>query len=424
MAFPVFDFSNIFAKPDYSGLRDMVKDYYAGQKSAVEGAFRPQGLQSEIAKRLADTEQAQAQSRLLGLQSDYYPQLTQAEIAERQAHAGKYGEEASGLRRTREITDAILSRYGIIGGGQGVGGVPSTPQLQQQASNNFGTRGQPVYGDEGVAPTQGQFDAQAQQQQQQQQQQIDPFAEAVIAKLLGIDPLKPFTNTDNEFIQPSLFGDPRVTSVGKTEKQRETEKALISANQKAMEKNTDELNKSLGLDYAWDAVGELLKNNRSDLQDLIGPVNARTPTVSSKKRKLEGELKSSLGRIVLDTAQDIKGAWNARDQALVDELKPVQTDYFDVFEGKYKASQLVQRALRQRRELYNEYLQDGYRESDAAKMAEQQTRLEDLKPIIEQEYGEKKYFQLPDGEIVSISIFDTETLNQARRDKRVKEVKE
>lgn len=108
MPLQTFDFGNLLAsqKPDYSGLADLVKNYYAGEKGAVEAAFRPQGLQSEIAKRLADTRKTQ-------LESDYYPRLTEADIAYKMAQAGKKEQPDRGtFGKAVEDYNQALETYG------------------------------------------------------------------------------------------------------------------------------------------------------------------------------------------------------------------------------------------------------------------------------------------------------------------------
>jgi len=427
MALPTFDFSRPEQTPDYSNIANLFSNYWKGYEQArtprrLEQEELARTLQNKIlgihgdylpGKYESEASKERAQTGLANTQNEWFPKTSQAALDLNEAHKGLYGAQTreseakvQDLFRKRQLIDAALKQAGINIDGHGSNQYNPFAQNNQRAVPGIQSNNQ-----QNAIPGQGPV----------QQQGASPAVQAILANALGIDQPKPMLNNDNALVQPNLFGGaPTITQVGPSTLETKKGEAKIHANQKAIEKNNEALEKAQELDVAWDNLGQLTKNPR--LKEVVGAVAGKTFTISPELRDLEGQLDATLGRIVLDTGKDIKGAWNERDQKMVDAFKPSKTDFdYRTFLGKYKASQLIQKTLKQRRELYNQYLYQEMDAPEAARLAEEQTNLSKLQPIIEKEYGEKRYFQMPNGQMIGVSVFDTDTLNKAK--KQGKEVK-
>ena len=473
MPIQTFNFANI--EPMKLGSR--FSDILAGFKTSEDSEDRRiknegLGYQNAYTKALAESapehfKYANEQARQ---QNIYYPRtqeelIRQHQLINRQLGVGVGIAEDNDIIR-KQVFQEILQSMGI---GNQQPDMPNNPGLQfsnQQSYANPQVPGQPQTPQQFAQALQSQSPANPQAPEQPQvpgqPQGPEQLAQAMQApsipneKIINqgnpaldkfdklwenplaqpyLKKLFPNAGTKNEFnektgqhISATTWPSGKVTrsaqQVGKTKYDQVRDEKMAEANVKAYEENNKKLEESGNTGDAIEELNNLILKH-PNIEEIVGPFNSKTPDTlrSEKNQDLVGKVKSTLGKIVLDTAKEIKGAWNARDQAMVDEYKPSMSDDYDVFIGKVKAMTLLHRVFTQRRQLYAEHLHNDVSPHQAAKMAQEQTDIDKLRPQLEKLGGTHLFTDKKTGEVYEIGKLDEKNLAIARKDKNLVEDK-
>jgi hypothetical protein len=136
------------------------------------------------------------------------------------------------------------------------------------------------------------------------------------------------------------------------------------------------------------AINDLVDaaENNPQFRNVTGRINKPLTNWfgSPEQKELLGRLQSSSGEISLQVAPSLKGSFTGFHQSIINEIKASPNDFPDVFIGKLKAQKLINDDLTERARLLSEYLEQGYKPTQALQRATKETPLEKFIPQIKQ----------------------------------------
>lgn len=266
---------------DMSNLSKMVENFYKG----YESARTPVKLeQEELARAL--------QNKILGIHNQYLPGQYESNINNTNAQTGLYGaqtklqgqhgalyeQQALDLIRKRQIIDSILAQAGLGSGG-----------MQQGAAGNAGAQMPQIQGNAGQATAPSQQPPMGTPQQPTMQNMgqslpagnnvpnpaVSQLSEAIFANLMGIDAFKPIVTPDGELVQPSYFGEPKITRISEPADVKEGKKVAAGEKAKSIQKYKDEIADKYASARAQQQTLEyIIELSESDeAKSAIGPAN-------------------------------------------------------------------------------------------------------------------------------------------------------
>jgi hypothetical protein len=152
----------------------------------------------------------------------------------------------------------------------------------------------------------------------------------------------------------------QVVKAGMTEGEREFEKKIASSNAKIYSDANDAVMVNQpnmdSLKYIQNKI-----NSSPNAKNVVGPMNSwMTYGLGDKAdRDLLGQLTSTSGKILLDAATKIKGAFTGRDQKMIKGIKPNMSDPFDIYMGKLKSMIAMGELVDKRNGLIAKYIRSG-----------------------------------------------------------------
>lgn len=308
---------------DLSNLGNIFGNYYKGYEQArtpqrlaqeelarhlnneiqkVDLRYKPQQYESQIGHNNALTGLTREQMKWLGPEK-------MAQIRSSQAMAAEHEAKTEKLRRQQAFIQQILAEQGYGGQGGEMGMNAQQPQLNQmpQLSGMPGGSEQPnIFGPQASQqlPQSGMPEMAPQQGiQPQTRKPISPLAESLMAQIMGIDPIKPIVNTENELVQPSLFGgEPKITKIGPSEAEREFKKTTAGEEAKYSSAEKEATYKKIEAAHAKKPIFAELRRivNSPEFYTGTGPVASRIRKLTNNKdvNAMAGQLNNALGTLV------------------------------------------------------------------------------------------------------------------------------
>lgn len=358
-------FSDIIGKV-LGGYGDMTKAKYLQptleeelKKSKLFNEYYGPNIESEMGLRKAQTGEAGARTGLIGeqtrgahIENKYLPQKMQAAIAESQANAQK----AHLLQMIRE-----QMMGGGLGGSQGGG--QGTPQGGEPMS---------MFSGQGM-PSPGQGAPMAMGNPQGTQQQTTPgldYAKAATAmQALGLG--KPHVvDANGRYMAITPFGnfDTGVAGLSARDKQLSVQDAkkistledqALSGYQK--QETFNELNKDLGSE-AFEAIRQHPELGRHELAwfEKFG---------TKEQQEMIGRMRTHMGNIIKDSSRDFAGQFRVGEQALLNSMKPNESDSLGTMKGKAEALTYMNQLLTKRSEMEADLMRNYNMSALQARMA-------------------------------------------------------
>lgn len=167
--------------------------------------------------------------------------------------------------------------------------------------------------------------------------------------------------------------------VGKTESERAFQKGIGQVKAKFYENALNAVSSSESALDNLEYIANVIVKDPA-FREVTGPIQSGLAkwTGSDEARQLIGKIGTSTGNIVLDAAKSIRGAFTARDQSLIDSIKPSLKDFPDVFEGKLKAMMMLGDFVKQRNSMIVQLMQEGYPPEKAISIARDRTNFKEV----------------------------------------------
>ncbi len=340
-----------------SGYTDMTKAKYLQpgleeelQKAKLHNQYYGPNMESQIGLRGAQAGQAKAHTGLLGeqtrgahIENQYLPQKLQAAIAESQANAQK-------------VKLVQMIREQMLGGG--------APQQQNSPEQNMG-----MFQGEGMPSNPAMGSGQSMQGDQQQQPQLpnggqpprpglDYAKAATMMQILGLG--KPhIVNANGKNIAITPFGniDTGVAGLSERDKQlsKEDAKKISTLENQALlgyqKKETfDELNQDLG-SKEFSEIRQHPELGRHELAwfEKFG---------TKDQQEMIGRMRTHMGNIIKDSSRDFAGQFRVGEQALLNSMKPNESDSLSTMKGKAEALTYMNELLTKRSEMEAELMRN------------------------------------------------------------------
>lgn len=187
----------------------------------------------------------------------------------------------------------------------------------------------------------------------------------------------------SEITYPSGRVEVQSIDVGKSPMQVEREKSFGKTEGKIYDNALDAVQTAQGALDNLDYINDILKDNPA-FKDVVGPVNNILAkwTGRPEDKELLGNLNTAVGNIVLDAAKSIKGAFTGRDLGLINSVKPNVNDFSDVFRGKLNAMRLLAETVSKRNRLIANYMRQGSDPENAIQRARKETNFDDIRKEI------------------------------------------
>lgn len=313
------------------GLAEQLK------KAQLENKWYEPNIQSQIGLRGAQAGEAGARTGLLGeqtkgarIENQYMPQYKQAQIDQLRAQA----DQAHLMQMVRE---QLLG--GGFGAGQGQGG--QTPQSM------------PMLGGQGMpSPDMSQGGQGAPIQQPNSNMGGMDFTKAsTIMQMLGLG--KPhIVDANGRYVAITPFGNidtgvsglsARDTQLAKEDAKKisDLEKQALSGYQK--QETFDALNEDLGSDM-FESMRRHPELGRHELAwyEKFG---------TKEQQEMIGRMRTHMGNIIKDSSRDFAGQFRVGEQALLNSMKPNESDSLSTMKGKAEALTYMNQLLTRRSEL-------------------------------------------------------------------------
>lgn len=303
------------------------------KKSQLENKWYEPNMQSQIGLRGAQTGEAGARTGLLGeqtkgahIENQYLPEKMRAQISQLNAQA----EQARLMQMVREQ---------LLGGGVGTG----------QSGGIQGGQTMPMFSGQGMPSSemvQG-----SPLQQPTATSGMDYSKAATIMQMLGLG--KPHVvDANGKYVAITPFGniDTGVSGLSARDKQLSVEDAkkishledqTLSGYQK--QATFDELNKDLG-SSAFEEIRQHPELGRHELAwfEKFG---------TKDQQEMIGRMRTHMGNIIKDSSRDFAGQFRVGEQALLNNMKPNESDSLGTMKGKAEALTYMNQLLTRRSEL-------------------------------------------------------------------------
>lgn len=311
------------------------------QKAKLYNKYYAPDMESQIGLRHAQTGEAGARTGLIGeqtkgarIENQYMPEKMKAQIGHLQAQA----EQARLMQMVREQ---------LLGGGLG------------------GQQGQPSQGNSPMSMLGGQGMPSPQQMQQPQMQPPDPQAQPQGNKMGGMDYSKAATlmqmlglgkphvvDANGKYVAITPFGniDTGVAGLSARDVQlsKEDAKKISNLENQALtgyqkQETFDELNKDLGSD-AFEDMRQHPELGRHELAwfEKFG---------TKEQQEMIGRMRTHMGNIIKDSSRDFAGQFRVGEQALLNSMKPNESDSLGTMKGKAEALTYMNQLMTKRSEL-------------------------------------------------------------------------
>ena len=313
------------------------------QKAKLYNKYYAPDIESQIGLRHAQTGEAGARTGLLGeqtkgahLENQYLPEKMRAQIDHLKAQA----EQARLMQMVREQ---------LIGGGLG----------GQQGQASQGGSPMSLFGGQGM-PSQQQMQ-QLQQPMQQPDMQAQPqhnqtggmdySKAATLMQMLGLG--KPHVvDANGRYVAITPFGniDTGVSGLSARDQQlsKEDAKKISTLENQALsgyqkQETFDELNKDLGSE-AFESIRQHPELGRHELAwfEKFG---------TKEQQEMIGRMRTHMGNIIKDSSRDFAGQFRVGEQALLNNMKPSESDSLSTMKGKAEALTYMNQLLTKRSEL-------------------------------------------------------------------------
>jgi hypothetical protein len=340
------------------------------EKSKLENKWYEPNMQSQIGLRGAQAGEAGARTGLIGeqtkgarIENKYLPEKMQAQIDKLKAAA----EQARVIQMVREQ---------MLGGGQGQisGNNPDTMQ-GGQSMPMFSGQGMPSQSmDQGMPqPVVG----------NQPNQGMDYAKAATIMQILGLG--KPHVvEANGKYMAITPFGniDTGVSGLNARDKQLAVQDAkkisalediVLSGSTK--QETFNELNQDLG-SPEFESLRQHPYLGRHELSwwDKNG-----TP----EQQEMIGRIRTHMGEIIKNASRDFAGQFRIGEQALLNGMKPNESDSLSVMKGKSEALTYMNQLLTKRAELEADYMRNANKTALEARIAaDKQLNPKDIKKQI------------------------------------------
>ncbi len=310
------------------GLAEQLK------KSQLENKWYEPNIQSQIGLRGAQAGEAGAHTGLLGeqtkgarIENQYLPEKMRAQISQLNAQA----EQARLMQMVREQ---------LIGGGIG----------SSQSGSSQGAQQIPMFGGQGMpSPEMGQ--GAPIQQPSTNMGGMDYSKAATIMQMLGLG--KPHVvDANGRYVAITPFGniDTGVSGLSAKDKQLSVEdaKKISHLEEQALtgyqkQETFNELNSDLG-SQAFEAMRQHPELGRHELAwfEKFG---------TKDQQEMIGRMRTHMGNIIKDSSRDFAGQFRVGEQALLNSMKPNESDSLNTMKGKAEALTYMNQLLTRRSEL-------------------------------------------------------------------------
>lgn len=349
------------------GYTDMTKAKYLQpgleeelKKMKLFNQYYAPDMESQIGLRKAQTGESGARSGLIGeqtkgahIENQYLPEKMKAQIAEANANAQK----ARLMQMIREqLMGGGLQQGGMQGGGQQPGGGMGMFQGQGMPGADQQQQGQ-------------QLGQTGQQGAPQQQRGIDYAQAATAMQLLGLG--KPHVvDANGRYMAITPFGNVDTGVAGLTQQQKEFTKLdakKVSDLEDIVLNNSSKLDTFNELNGILGSPGfeQMRQNPLAGRHELGWYSKFGTP----EQQDMVGKAQTYMGNIIKDSARDFAGQFRVGEQALLNGMKPNQSDSIDVMKGKAEALTFLTTMMTKRAELEADMIRNQNMSPLAAKIA-------------------------------------------------------
>ncbi|CAB4126991.1 hypothetical protein UFOVP260_39 [uncultured Caudovirales phage] len=307
------------------------------KKAQLENKWYEPNMESQIGLRGAQTGEAGARTGLLGeqtkgarIENQYLPEKMRAQISQLNAQA----EQARLMQMVREQ---------LLGGGIGTG---------QSSGAQGGQSGQqmPMFGGQGM-PSPEMPQGAPIQQPTSNMGGMDYSKAATIMQMLGLG--KPHVvDANGRYVAITPFGNidtgvsglsARDTQLAKEDAKKisDLEKQALSGYQK--QETFNELNQDLG-SSAFESIRQHPELGRHELAwfEKFG---------TKDQQEMIGRMRTHMGNIIKDSSRDFAGQFRVGEQALLNSMKPNESDSLSTMKGKAEALTYMNQLLTRRSEL-------------------------------------------------------------------------
>ena len=309
------------------------------KKAQLENKWYEPNIQSQIKLRGAQTGEAGARTGLLGeqtkgtrIENQYLPEKMRAQIDQLNAQA----QQARLMQMVREQ---------LLGGGLGSG----------QGQVGQGGQSMPMFGGEGM-PSPEMAQGAPIQQPTTNMGGMDYSKAATLMQMLGLG--KPHVvDANGRYVAITPFGNidtgvsglsARDTALAKEDAKKisELEKQALIGYQK--QETFNELNQDLG-SPGFEAMRQHPELGRHELAwfEKFG---------TKDQQEMIGRMRTHMGNIIKDSSRDFAGQFRVGEQALLNSMKPNESDSLSTMKGKAEALTYMNQLLTKRSELEAELM--------------------------------------------------------------------